>query len=367
MMVSTPAIHVPSGQMLYVVPVHDTIEWKKLADGSDDGAFEFAFDAEKCILDLRQTSQEQQGQQRHPIPQLQPYFEVWLVMYHIFTRHSDAHVVCLHFPGVRKLDIRQRALILAFVQGGDTDAAHMFCSRSVFFQVSLPPSGTYKGWLGTHVIESPYNDIHLSEHSQYPLRPSKPLGGTLVYSRYIPSLDKTFTMRALNIESDADTFAEWMNNDRVAKFWNMKGDKDKVHVPYLNALDVDKHVVTVIGSLDDEQFLYTELYYVAEDHLAPFADSAGLYDRGFHLLVGNEHLRGPHIVRAWLTSIVHCLFLHDRRTRYVFLEPRADNEKLIGYLLQHGFTKLKEFDFPHKRAALMRIERETFFKVGPAM
>jgi acetyl CoA:N6-hydroxylysine acetyl transferase len=71
-------------------------------------------------------------------------------------------------------------------------------------------------------------------------------------------------------------------------------------------------------------------------------------------------------VRAWLTSIVHCLFLQDRRTQYVFLEPRADNEKLIGYLLQHGFEKLKEFDFPHKRAALMRIDRDAFFKVGPA-
>ncbi|KAK9429429.1 acyl-CoA N-acyltransferase [Lipomyces doorenjongii] len=362
-------IRVPSGQILTVVPVDDTSERKKLADGIGEGAFEFAYDPSKCLLDLRNSSHQRQQQQQH-IAQLQAYFELWLLLYYIFTTHSVTQMIDVQFPDVRELDTQQAALIMAFVlEPDDAHAPHMYCPRSVFFQISLPPSGPYKCWLGSHFTNATYPrycDNTSAKQARDPWRPPKPRAGTLIYSRYVPTLNKMFTMRALSIEDDADTFSEWMNNDRVAEFWNMKGDKDSVHLPYLKTLDGDKHVVTVIGSLDHEQFLYAELYYVAEDHLAPFADGAGLYDRGFHLLVGNERLRGPHIVRAWLTSIVHCLFLQDPRTQYVFLEPRTDNKKLIGYLLQHGFEKLKEFTFPHKRAALMRIDRDAFFKVGPA-
>ncbi|KAK9239030.1 acyl-CoA N-acyltransferase [Lipomyces kononenkoae] len=238
----------------------------------------------------------------------------------------------------------------------------MLCPRSVFFQVALPTSGPYNCWLGPHFSSAALPRYVESTSSEK----AWPRSGSLIYSRDIPSLDKMFTMRVLSIADDADIFSEWMNNDRVAKFWNMRGAKDKVHIPYLHKLEADEHVLTVIGSLDAERFLYAELYYVAEDHLAPFADDAGPYDRGFHVLVGNERLRGPHIVPAWLTSIVHFLFLQDHRTHYIFLEPRVDNEKLIGYLLTNGFKKVKEFDFPHKRAALMRIDRDTFFKVGPS-
>ncbi|MNP85895.1 N(6)-hydroxylysine O-acetyltransferase [compost metagenome] len=45
-------------------------------------------------------------------------------------------------------------------------------------------------------------------------------------------------------------------------------------------------------------------------------------------------------------------------------EPRADNAKMIGYMESVGFHKEKEFDFPHKRAALMLLERRAF---GPVL
>jgi hypothetical protein len=43
------------------------------------------------------------------------------------------------------------------------------------------------------------------------------------------------------------------------------------------------------------------------------------------------------------------------------LEPRADNAKMIAYLQAAGFHKMKEFNFPHKRAALMLVSREVYF------
>jgi len=45
----------------------------------------------------------------------------------------------------------------------------------------------------------------------------------------------------------------------------------------------------------------------------------------------------------------------------VVAEPRADNAKMIGHLHNQCFHCEKEFDFPHKRAALMVLGRERFF------
>ncbi len=72
-------------------------------------------------------------------------------------------------------------------------------------------------------------------------------------------------------------------------------------------------------------------------------------------------MRGKRFVTAWLPSISHYLFLDDDRTQRIVIEPRADNFKMIRNLAQCGYTHLKEFDFPHKRAMLGMLSRERFF------
>ncbi|KAK9474289.1 GNAT family N-acetyltransferase [Dipodascopsis tothii] len=184
--------------------------------------------------------------------------------------------------------------------------------------------------------------------------------GALLYSRFVPAVGKTFTLHVADINADLADFHAWMNDPRVDAFWQEAGDMDKHHA-YLTGILADRHVVPAIGSFDGVKFLYVELYYAAEDRLAPFA-APGPHDMGFHLLVGNPALRGPHLVQAWMPSVTHYLFLTDLRTDHVFLEPRADNAKVIGYLERTSrFEKLKEFDFPHKRAALVRVTRQAFF------
>ena len=80
------------------------------------------------------------------------------------------------------------------------------------------------------------------------------------------------------------------------------------------------------------------------------------------MLVGEESHRGPHNVASWLSALTHYLFLDDPRTQRVVAEPRADNARMIGHMQAQGYHKAKEFDFPHKRAALMVQSREVFFE-----
>ncbi|WP_432721076.1 GNAT family N-acetyltransferase [Jeongeupia wiesaeckerbachi] len=231
-------------------------------------------------------------------------------------------------------------------RGEDTSA---ICSRELFLQQA-------DLWLIGEPSSAYPLAYTLSNGRRHPQRP--PRNEDTVYQRFIPALGKTFSLRTLNAELDLERLHRWMNNPRVAKFWGEDGDLDKHRAFIVGAL-ADPRNHPLIASLDGEPFAYFEAYWAKEDRIAPFYD-VGDYDRGIHMLVGEDAVRGAHIVAAWLPSLLHYLFLDDVRTQVVVCEPRADNERMIGYLQRYGFAYRKQFDFPHKRAALMTLEREVF-------
>lgn len=192
---------------------------------------------------------------------------------------------------------------------------------------------------------------------RHPCRPPKPQGE--VYRRFDATLGCWISLRALEIDRDLPLFHRWQNNPRVDAFWSEAGSVLQ-HQSYLTRLAADPHVYALVGCFDDQPFGYFEVYWAKEDRIAPFY-AAGDYDRGLHMLVGEEGHRGPHKVRSWLPALVHYLFLDDSRTQWVVAEPRADNARMIDYMRQMGFWQEKTFDFPHKRAALMMQSRERFF------
>ncbi len=196
-----------------------------------------------------------------------------------------------------------------------------------------------------------------SHGRRHPLRPPKPIG--LVYQRYITWLGRTLIFRTVDLTTDLSRFHSWMNDPVVAEFWQESGDLTKHHA-YLAAIEADPHVINLIGCLDDEPFGYFEVYWAKEDRIAPYYDVDD-FDRGWHVLIGEPHMRGKRFVTAWLPSISHYLFLDDDRTQRIVIEPRADNFKMIRNLAQCGYAHLKEFDFPHKRAMLGMLSRERFF------
>ena len=188
----------------------------------------------------------------------------------------------------------------------------------------------------------------------HPQRPAKPQGE--VYRRFDPQLGVWISLRTLDIELDLERFNRWQNTPRVLAFWDEGGSLDD-HRQYLEKLADDPHTLTLIGCFDDQPFAYFEAYWAKEDRIAPFYD-ADDYDRGIHMLVGEQAHRGPHKVASWLSALTDYLLQDDPRTRRIVAEPRADNAKMIGYMQAQGYARIKEFDFPHKRAALMVLERK---------
>lgn len=203
-----------------------------------------------------------------------------------------------------------------------------------------------------------YPQTHVVSNGRYhPRRPPKPAG--LLYARHIPWLEQTLSFRVAGIDEDLERFHRWQNDPRVAFFWQEEGDLAK-HRAYLEAQLSDPHTMPLIASLGGVPFGYFEVYWAKENRIGAFYDAQD-YDRGWHVLIGEEHVRGRAYVSAWLPSLVHFMFLDDARTQRIVGEPRADHHQQIRNLDRSGFAKVKEFDFPHKRAMLVMLLRERYF------
>ncbi|KAF9885765.1 hypothetical protein FE257_012347 [Aspergillus nanangensis] len=220
---------------------------------------------------------------------------------------------------------------------------------------------------------------------RHPIRPKPPHQGEVFYVRFIPSVQQYLSFRVPLLPpsnptaagsapaspgmypqldtpqapSDLELLHKWMNNPRVNASWGEAGPIAKQE-QFLRSNLNNRHSFPVIGCWDGKPFGYFEIYWVKEDRLGQLIGNANNYDRGIHLLIGEQEFRGPHRVSIWLSALVHHCWVSDNRTETVMLEPRVDNEKIIQYLQDGGFYKDGEVTFPHKQSALMKINRDNW-------
>ncbi len=192
---------------------------------------------------------------------------------------------------------------------------------------------------------------------EHPVRPEKPTGW--VYDRVDTEFKRHVSFRVIDIEVDLKIFHAWQNDPFVAKFWEMAESEEKL-AEYLEALHSDPHILGLMGYLDHEPFGYLEAYWCAEDRLGAYYDCQP-FDRGWHGLTGSRKHLGRTNTITWIKGLCHYLFLDEPRTQRLMGEPRADNALLLRYANHVPYRKMCEFDFPHKRSALMQLDRSTFF------
>lgn len=190
----------------------------------------------------------------------------------------------------------------------------------------------------------------------HPLRPPKPKG--TVYARFIPWLDGILSLDVATL-SDLPEIHRWMNDPRVNEFWNEAGDEDR-HVRYLEGMFADLHIMPLIGRFDGKAFSYFEVYWAKEDAVGTFCDARD-YDRGCHVIVGDETCRGRIWFTAWLPSLIHFMFLDDPRTERIVQEPSSSHHRQLRNLQKSGFSYIKSANMPTKNAAIVTIGRQRFF------
>ncbi|KAI0569234.1 aerobactin siderophore biosynthesis protein iucB, partial [Pyrenophora tritici-repentis] len=264
--------------------------------------------------------------------------QIWLVAYALVTLHplvehlrvvfsgknSDLVVQQLHATGLyhphpkpSNVSAPQDGHLLlrgTFWQG----AASPFGARPVWapeLDASNKPIANYPAFPFHNALVTQFPAV--PRHTSHPVRKPKPQPGSVVYSRWIPHLKEHFTLIAL----------DYTNLDHLSLFHNWQNDP-------------------------------------REDHIGAYYQSSP-YDRGRHSLVGDIRFRGPYRVSAWWSSLVHYLFLDEPRTWNLVGEPAATSSTVLAYDFAHGFHVEKLLDLPHKRSALMIVNREKFFTLSP--
>ena len=222
---------------------------------------------------------------------------------------------------------------------------------------------------------------------RHPIRPKPPRQGETFYTRYVPSVGQYLSFRTASLSAkavayngpttslnplkhqttsslsslpahisaasiseptppspssetedttmmtDLQLLNKWMNTERVSKFWGCSGPQS-TQEKFLQTNMASKHSFPAIGLWDGKPFGYFEIYWVKEDILGRhLGDRADNYDRGIHVLVGEEEFRGKHRVKLWITALAHWAFIQDYRTNSVVLEPRMDNERYNSYII----------------------------------
>jgi hypothetical protein len=334
---------------------------------------------------------------RPSVPQL------WLVAYALVSLHPFVENLRVLLSGndapALANELYTTGLFHPHPKGSNASAPHdgHLLLRSTFWQGAASPFGTRPVWaphldasnqpITTEYPPFPFQTAPstqfpaLPRHTMHPVRRPKPVPGSVIYSRWIPHLQEHFTMVALDYTNDEHLrlFNVWQNDPRVAAGWNETGTLDQ-HREYLRKLHEDPHVITMFAAFDDVLFAYFEVYWAMvsslidatahatnvskEDHMgAHFLASP--YDRGRHSLVGDIRFRGPYRVSAWWSGLMHYMFLDEPRTWNLVGEPAQTSSTVLAYDFVHGFHVEKLIDLPHKRSALMMVNREKFFALSP--
>ena len=103
------------------------------------------------------------------------------------------------------------------------------------------------------------------------------------------------------------------------------------------------------------------MYWANEDRISPYCNP-DTYDRGIHLLFGEKDILRTRFVYDAILVVCKYIFESNPATQRIWGEPKASNKKMIKVSEKiPGWRYVKEFDFPHKRAALLECERGRFF------
>jgi hypothetical protein len=172
--------------------------------------------------------------------------------------------------------------------------------------------------------------------------------GEIFYSRFVPSTGKYLSFRVASLSSkpvphlgpvgrsekenehahlitmpDSSLLKSWLAKPRVSAFWG------GYHENFLSDSLKSQHSFPAIALWDGVPFGYFEIYWVKEDRLGQhMGNDAQDFDRGLHVLIGEEWARGK--VAVWLSSLVQWCWQADIRTMNIYLEPRIDNERSVS-------------------------------------
>ncbi|KAJ5946773.1 hypothetical protein N7454_003612 [Penicillium verhagenii] len=290
---------------------------------------------------------------------------IWLVLYTIFAIEPNLETIRLQLKGPGSETISEN-LRLSMVALNSDGCSVVF--RNSFWQGCASPLGPRSIWTPSANNAMPHlNYVTTSTATirrTHPLRPPKPSPGSIVYSRYIPSLDKVFSLAVIDYQEP--THVEFFHQSRrttsPATHLGIQGDSLEEDYEYLRRQSEDAHTIGLLGQFDGTLFGYFEVFWAKEDFLGVASD-AGDFDRGLNASVGYSSFKSRRWLQACWSSLLHYMFLDENRTETIIGDEVCGRE-LLG---DASFELLEDYtvEMPHQQVHLTRYSRELFFLLCP--
>ncbi|KAG5636250.1 hypothetical protein H0H81_008653 [Sphagnurus paluster] len=288
-----------------------------------------------------------------------PIADAWVAIYALFTLYRTNEHIPVRLTTVPNAEDLSKYLTSTGLgrryQGSkklQIAKSVIFLSRAAFWQGAGTTGYHDCGWLLSPTSAFPLipsftrSEMVIASH---PLRPPKPRAGKALYRRYCTAVGQTLEFVAFDIHGNAEqdgglsphmaAFHKWHNDERVNNAWGEKGNLE-THREYIEGLLADPGVVPIMMSWDGELMGYVEIVWVKENHAAQHypADAAvGNWERGIHVLVGEDKFLGGGRSEIWLRSLAHYIFLADPRTDRVLGEPKESNIAIVKAAQSAGF------------------------------
>ncbi|KAJ5286955.1 hypothetical protein N7478_002641 [Penicillium angulare] len=290
---------------------------------------------------------------------------IWLIIYTILIAEPELEVFGLELKGPDS-DAIAEELCFSMVAIKSSKESVTVC-RNAFWQGCASPLGSSPIWTPfarkvvphSHYVTTSTPTIRRT----HPLRPPNSSPGSTVYSRYIPSLNKLFSL--VTVDYKEPTHVEFFHQSKMPAATSHSepyGDSLEESFEYLRRRSDDPHTIGLLGQFDETLFGYFEVFWVKEDPLGVAVD-AGDFDRGLSGSVGYSAFKSRRWLQACWSSLLHYIFLDEHRTDSIITEAELGREMLGDAsleLLEDGIV-----DLPHQRAILTKNTREAFFSLCP--
>lgn len=170
---------------------------------------------------------------------------------------------------------------------------------------------------------------------------------------------KKVSIRPVSYNADLERIFNWMHQKHLIPFWRLNVSFEKFKEYLKKSLATD-HKDLFITSLNDEPICYSIIYQVPYDnirHYYPYQES----DIGTHIAIGKRNYLNADFIFPIVRGLTYFVF-QAYKTERVIVEPEVKNRIIIPTLEQCGFKLYDKVKLPHKRAALMILEKQNFFK-----
>ena len=175
-----------------------------------------------------------------------------------------------------------------------------------------------------------------------------------------PAPDLTEPWSATPVTSEEgqtiELVARWMAAPHVARHWHQDWSIDEWGAE-IDAQRAHPHSRPWIVAHEGEPVAYVEVYRPAIDLLTG-SMTTDPHDLGVHLAVGDPGRVGRGVGSAVLRAVGDGLLAADPECRRVLGDPDTGHDAARGAFAKAGYRLVAEVDLPHKRAAVMALERK---------